>query len=75
MSGRAVERGLWGNEVPADYRQIQKHLQKLPTATVTLILRKPAIETMMVYETTPDVTFLQRAYLVYEELLHKYTSK
>ena len=26
-------------------------------------------------ETTSDMTFLKRAYPVYEELLHKYTSK
>ena len=43
---------------------------------MNLSMREPAREKMMMMnETTPDVTFLQRAYLVYGELLHKYTSK
>ena len=43
---------------------------------MNLSLREPAMKkTTLMNETTPDVTFLQRAYLVYEELLHKYTSK
>ena len=33
------------------------------------------MERMLMNETTPEMTILQRAYLVYEDLLPKYTSK